>query len=153
LKERLQAIQKVHRAGKRIPVEVRKLHEDDGEFFAERFAGAKKLGHYGVRVHQNPFVSDFLRCFQSEKKIRRSFVIPALHGGNGGNAIEGGVNFEGIEFRGVVREVVARLQARGIESLLPAFACEGGSAQTEEPSVGFRVHWGMIREEWIVYEP
>ena len=98
LKEWLQAIQKVHRAGKRIPVEVRKLHEDDGEFFTERFAGAKKLGHYGVRVHKNPFVSDFLRCFQSEKKIGRSFVIPAPHGGNGGNAIEGGVNFEGIKF-------------------------------------------------------
>jgi hypothetical protein len=41
--------------------------------------------------------------------------------------VEGGIHFDGVEFRGVVRQEVTRLHLFGIEGTLPARGCECAS--------------------------
>jgi hypothetical protein len=123
------------------------LQKDDGEPFAERFGGAKEFGEDGTGIDENAFVRDFLGRLQGEKEIGWAFGVPALDGGNGGDVIKSGVNFESVKLRGVVRKVVARLHVLRIESFLPALGGEGGSAEAKQGPGGWGRHRGMIMPE------
>src|SRR5579863_10161068 len=95
------------------------------------FGGGEEARHFGGAVRETFFVSDYLRDFQGEEEVRGSFLGPAFYGGDGGSAVEGGVNFDGVESGGVVGEEVAGLHAGGVEGAFTACGGESGGAYAD----------------------
>jgi len=73
-----------------------------------------------VAIQKHFFMCDELRDLKREDESGRSLNCPTLDSRNRGRAIERGVHFHGIEFRGVVREVVGGFHASPIERTFPA---------------------------------
>ena len=87
-------------------VEEWKLEDERAEFFFEDAGGVEKFGEVGVGVFEKFVVSDDVGDFEREEEIGRSLVVPVLDGLGAGRAVEGGIDFDGVEAGGVEREAV-----------------------------------------------
>ena len=74
---------------------------------------------------------DRLWNFGSQNEARWRLALPVLHCGCGRRAVERGVNFDGIERRGVISEVVGGLHNRGVERCFPTGSGEGRSTDAK----------------------
>jgi hypothetical protein len=112
-------------------VEIRELQDHGAELGAEELHGFDELLEFGFGANQHFFVGDDLRDLHGEQEAVGSLARPAVDGGGGGSAVEGGVHFDGREFCGVVGKVVGGLHAGGIERAFPSCGCEGGGAEVD----------------------
>ena len=85
------------------------LEDEWAEFFFEDGGGVEKFGDVRVGVFEEFVMSDDVRDFQREEEIGRSLFVPVLDGFRAGGAVEGGVDFDGIEAGGVEVEAVGGL--------------------------------------------
>jgi hypothetical protein len=82
------------------------LEYERTEFFFEDADSVEEFGEVGVGVFEKFVVGDDVGDFEGEKEVGRSLVVPILDGFGGGCAVEGGVDFDGVEAGGVERETV-----------------------------------------------
>src|SRR5262249_50426660 len=135
--KRPEARQKLRAVAEHARREVAELEEQRPEFFTQQLHGSEEFSKFGVATFQNFLVGDDLRNFCREPEVCRSFVIPGADTLGLGGAIEGAVDFDRWETRGVVTEIVRRLEMGGIEGALPARGGEGGSAGEDMRVVRF----------------
>src|SRR4029077_16024543 len=107
-------------------VEIGELQDHGAEFFTEQVHGFDELLEFSFGADEHFFVRDHLRNLDGKEEAVGSLARPAVDGGGGGSAVEGGVHFDGREFCGVVGEVVGGLHSLGIERAFPSGGCEGG---------------------------
>jgi len=86
--------------------EERELEDERAELFFENRRGVEKLGEVGVGVFEKFVVSDDVRDFEGEEEVGGSLAVPILDGLGAGGAVEGGVDFDGVENGGVEGEAV-----------------------------------------------
>src|SRR5262249_39454510 len=135
--KRPEARQKLRAVAEHARREVAELEEQRPEFFTQQLHGSEEFSKFGVATFQNFLVGDDLRNFCREPEVCRSFVIPGADTLGLGRAIEGAVDFDRWEARGVVAEGVPRLEMGGIEGALPARGGGGGRAGADVRVVGF----------------
>ena len=104
--ERIEEIEKVALGGEFHFFEERELEDERPEFFFQDGGGVEKFGEVGVGVFEEFVVGDDVGNFEGEEKVGRSLVVPLLDGFGAGSAIEGGIDFDGVEAGGVEREAV-----------------------------------------------
>ena len=83
-----------------------KLEDERAEFFFEDAGGIEKFGEVGVGVFEKFVVGDDVGDFEGEDEVWRSLVVPVLNGFGAGRAVEGGIDFDGVEAGGVEVEAV-----------------------------------------------
>ena len=129
--EGFEKIEEVALCGEFYFFEERELENERAEFFFEDGRGAEKFGEVGVGVFEKFVVGDDIGDFEGEEEIGRSLVVPVLDGFGAGRAVEGGIDFDGVEASGVEREAVGGFEILGIEGALPAVGGEGGRAEMD----------------------
>jgi len=130
-KEGFEKIEEVALRGKFDFFEEWKLENERAEFFFEDGRGAEKFGEVGVGVFEEFVVRDDVGDFEGEEEIGRSLVVPVLNCLWAGRAVEGGVDFDGVEASGVEVEALGGFQIFGIKGALPAIGGEGGRAEMD----------------------
>jgi len=129
--ERQEPGEKFVEAGKSLLIEIAELEEHRAELFAEEVRGGEEGLEFGVAIVQDLFVGDLLRDFQGEDEVFGRLGVPAAHRGRAGSAVEGRVHFHGVEFRGVVGEVVGGLHPCRIERAFPSCRCKRRSSDPQ----------------------
>ncbi len=104
---------------KSVLIEIPELQQHRIQFFAETIHRLQEKMEILFAVRQRFFVGDELRHFCREQESRGSFRIPALHGRNRRRAVKRAVHFHGIEFSGVVAQILGRFHSRWIECTFP----------------------------------
>jgi len=87
-------------------VEEWELENERAQFFFENGCGVEKFGEVGGSVLEQFVVGNDVGDFEGEKEIGRSLVVPILDGLGAWSAVEGGVDFDGVEAGGVEAEAI-----------------------------------------------
>jgi hypothetical protein len=101
--ERCQPGQKVSLGLERFLIEVTKLEEQRPEFIAQGIHRFEEVFEIVITVNEHFLVRYDLRHFRREDETRGRLRVPALHRRESGRAIKRVVQFNGVEFRGVIR--------------------------------------------------
>jgi hypothetical protein len=95
------------------------LDEDGGEFVVQEARVVAELGEdLAAAFAEAKLVRDLLWELEGEGEARRRALVPAVHGGGGGDGVEGGVNFDGVVSVRVELEHRGRARAARVENLL-----------------------------------
>ena len=140
--EWLEEIEEVALRGEFDFFEEWELEDERAEFFFEDGSSVEKFGEVGAGILEEFVVGDDVGDFEREEEIGRSLVVPILNGLSAGIAVEGGVDLDSVETRGVEGEAVGGFQIFGIEGALPAVGGEGRRAEMDR--WGGHGSWGKV---------
>jgi len=129
LEERHQTLKKQLPVAEYVATEKWELENDGTEFLPEKTHCVQKFFPFGVTIDEHFVVRNRLRDLHREDEVVRRLREPAVDGLGGWASVEGRIHFNGIELVRVVRQIVRRLEATGIER---AFPTGGGERRGSE---------------------
>lgn len=106
-------------------IEIAELEQKRPELIPEQVYRFQKVFQIVFGVQKNFFVGYDLWDFCGEDEPRRGFQVPAFDRRDRRGPVESVIQFNRVEFRGVIAEEVAGLHPFGIERPDPSFRCEG----------------------------
>ncbi len=89
-------------------IEEWELENERAEFFFEDGGGVEKFGEVGGSVFKEFVVGDDVGNLEGKNEVGRSLVVPLLDGFRAERAVEGGIDFDGVEAGRVKGEAVLR---------------------------------------------